>query len=261
MKLNRTELKKISYEFNSLANRLLRADFRDYSNVLARFIKYISETEIIYDYILDCGEYNEDLAQAFREVQSRNSIFVLGDSDEEEVRTVYAILKYSVENKHEICMGIGMAYSGATQFQEILKAFNDRVTLILIGHIETYLTKIGIEMGVDDKIIYNISVKNGQVNISNDNSVINATNTYCDAEELLKMIDLIRGEAEKSNFSDSEKEILESSLSVIEEECKEEKPRKAFLNTALVGLNTIKGTVEFTAAVVTLVQFVQQIIQ
>ena len=34
MKLNRSELKKIIYDFNSISNRLLQADFEDYNDVL-----------------------------------------------------------------------------------------------------------------------------------------------------------------------------------------------------------------------------------
>ena len=62
MTLNRTELKKISYDFNSLSNRLLQADFNDYNGILDRFVRFLREKEIIHDYIADCGECDQDLA-------------------------------------------------------------------------------------------------------------------------------------------------------------------------------------------------------
>lgn len=49
--------------------------------------------------------------------------------------------------------------------------------MVLIRHIERYLTKIGIDMGLDEKVSYLITIENRQVNIANDNSTINATNT------------------------------------------------------------------------------------
>lgn len=51
MKLNRTELKKIQYDFNSFSNRLLQADYQDYTDVLGKFLSFINSTEIIKEYI------------------------------------------------------------------------------------------------------------------------------------------------------------------------------------------------------------------
>ena len=262
MRLNRTELRKIIYDYSSLCNRLLQADFRDYNDVLSRFIRYVTNTEIIYDYITDCGDCEQDIAQAYREVESGDAIFALGDTDEEEVRNVYAILKHAVDADIDLSYRIGMAYSSSRSYQEILKSFNERVTMVLIRHIETYLTKVGIDMGVDDKVVYNISVKDGQVNIANDNAVINASNNVgaMDSEKLNLLIEEVRDEIKKCTLSEEDAESVESSLSVIKEECATDKPRKAFIKTAITGIKAIKGTAEFTAAVIALYQFIQPFI-
>jgi hypothetical protein len=261
MKLSRNDLRKIMYDFNSLSNRLLQADFEDYNGVLEKFVRFINETEIIHDYIVDCGECNQDLEAEFKEVQSHNAIFSLGDTDEEEVRTVFAILNYIVEHDVNVYYGIGMSYSHSNKFQDIIKDFNDRVTMVLIRHIETYLTKVGIDMGVDDKIVYNITVRDGQVNIANDNATITASNVVntVDAQELARLIRDVRSKAE-GGLTDEEKETLDSSLEVIEQETKVKKPRKSFIKTAVTGLKAIKGTAEFAAAVVTLIQFLEPLL-
>ncbi len=262
MKLSRNDLRKIIYDFNSLSNRLLQADFADYNGVLERFVKFLSETDIIQDYILDCGECDQNMDAEFEEVQTHRAIFSLGDTDEEEVRTVFAILRYIVEHNVNVYYGVGVSYSRSNKFQEILKDFNDRVTMVLIRHIETYLTKVGIDMGVDDKIVYNITIRDGQVNIANDNASISASNfaNTVDVEKLAKLVGDVKEAALTEGLSDEEKETLESSLEVIEQEAKSDKPRRGFLKTALAGLKTIKGTAEFAAAVVALVQFVQTFI-
>lgn len=46
--------------------------------------------------------------------------------------------------------------------------------MVLIRHVERYLTKVGIDMGVDEKNIYNVTVQNGQVIIANDNLSVTA---------------------------------------------------------------------------------------
>ncbi len=250
------------YDFNSLSNRLLQADFRDYDGVLDRFVRFIADTEIINDYVIDCGICQQNLADEFNQVRTREAVFDLGNTDEEEVCNVYAILKYSVENNITICHGVGMSYSSSNSFQDILKAFNERVTMVLIRHIESYLTKVGIDMGVDEKRVYNISVKDGQVNIANDNSSINASNniSQIDGERLEELLEKIIEESEKSDLTDEDKRIVESSVEVIRDESKSMKPRKAFLGTAVTGIKAIKGTAEFGAAVVALYQFIQNFI-
>lgn len=256
MKLNRTELRKILYDFNSISNRLLQSDFADYNKVLAKFISFLKVTPIIYDYITDCGICEQNMEQEFQEVGNSygDCIFSLGDTDEEEVRNVFAILCYIVEKDVPIHYGVAHGYSSSNKFQDMVKGFNDRVTMVLIRHIERYLTKIGIDMGVDEKNVYSITVQNGQVNIANDSAVITATNTI--GIELEQMLDLIRAvKNAASDFSTDEEETLDSSLEVIKEEIESGKPRKSFLRTAINGLKTLKGTAEFAAAVTALIEF------
>lgn len=57
------------------------------------------------------------------------------------------------------------------------------------------------------------------------------------------------------NFPESDLESIQESLEVIKIELSGKKPKKSMLITALNGLKTIEGTVEFAAAVATLIQF------
>lgn len=261
MKLNRAELRKIIYDFNSVSNRLMQADFEDYTDVATKFVSYIKKTPIIYDYITDCGSCEWDLKKEFTEVSGSygRENFVLGDEPEEEVRNVFAIMNYIAENKVEIHFGVAMGYAHSNKFQDKVKGFNDRVVMVLIRHIETYLTKIGIDMGLDEKNVYNVTVEHGQVNIATDNATINATNTIgIDADKLAELVQAVKNAA--TGLNEEDQETLSSNLEVIEEESKAAKPRKGFLKTAIAGLSAIKGTAEFGAAVVALIQFVQTLL-
>ena len=144
----------------------------------------------------------------------------------------------------------------------MLKGFNERVVYVLIRHIEQYLTKIGMDMGMDEKITYNISVKNGQVNIANDNSRLEATNKVSSvSDELNNLINNIRVLSEKQELTDEEKNILDCNLENISEEFKKDEPRKKFLESSASVIKAIKGTAEFGAAIIALIQFLQQIIK
>ena len=149
----------------------------------------------------------------------------------------------------------GYASGGTRQYQDMIKGFNERVTLVLIRHIETFLTKVGIEMGVDEHVTYNVNIENGQFNVANDNATINATlNNGVDFEKLEA---LLKGVLDNCNgLSEEDTEAVQENLEVIKSELNEPKPKKSLLKTAMTGLKLIKGTTEFSAAVITLVQFV-----
>ena len=249
------------YDFNSISNRLLQANFQDHTAVVSKFIEFIKKTPIIYDYIMDCGSCEQDIKQEFDEVGKSygRCIFALGDTNEEEIRNVYAILCYISDNNIETFRFVAMGYSSSKGYQEKIKGFNDRVIMVLIRHVETYLTKIGIDMGLDEKTTYSITVQNGQVNIANDNASITATNSVgLDAAQLAGLVKDIRTAA--SGLSTQDAETLESSLEVVEAEATADKPRKGFIKTAISGLTALKGTAEFAAAVVALVQFLQPLL-
>ena len=65
--------------------------------------------------------------------------------------------------------------------------------MVLIRHVESYLTKVGIDMGIDEKNIYNVTVQNGQAIIANDNSSVMATtNIGATANDIEQLIDADR---------------------------------------------------------------------
>lgn len=259
MKLNREELKISLYNFNSISNRLLQADYNDYSKVVTKFVAFVRESPIIFEYIIDCGPCQQDMKVDFDEVSSGDCIFTLGNDDNEEVRNVYAILEYVAEKGIEIHYGVARSYSSSPKYQDMIKAFNDRVVMVLIRHIERHLSTIGIRMGLDDKVVYSITVQNGQVNIANDNATITATSTIgIDASQLKELTQAVRDTAK--GFSPEDAETLFSHLEVVEEEAKSSTPRKAFLKTAITGLNMLKGSAEFAAAIVALIQFIQPLL-
>ena len=259
MKLNRKDLRKIQYDFNSFANRLLQADFQDYTGVLGKFLNYIDSTPIIIDFIKGCGECDWNLADEVNDVQASygGMIFGTGDTEEEEIRNVYAVLHYLSDNNNSVYRGVAMGYSHSKNYQDKIKGFNDRFVMVLIRHIERYLTKVGIDMGIDEKITYNVTVENGQAIIATDGSSVNATNQVgTDGSELAKLIAAVQ--AATDSLAPEDKEAVQESLEVIEAEASAEKPKKSMLRTALSTLSAIKGIAEFGAAVAALAQFVGQ---
>lgn len=131
--------------------------------------------------------------------------------------------------------------------------------MVLIRHIECYLTKVGIDMGLDEKNTYTITVHNGQVNVANDNASITAVNSVgIGRDKLMTLLQDVRDSAK--NLSSDDAELVSDSLETIEAEAVLEHPKKGLLRTAVAGIKAVKGTAEFGAAVVALIQFLGSIL-
>jgi hypothetical protein len=260
LKINKQELKKIIYDFNRISNRLLRVDVNDYSVVLKKFLDYVESTDLIWAVITDAGEPSYDVSEEVREVNGyNNNLLDLGNTEQEEITNIYHILKYCSDNSVDIPRGLAFSYSSSKKYQDKTREFNNRVVLVFINNIVAYLTKVGIDMGLDENTKYNITVNNGQVNLASDNGMIHATqNNGLDTKEIESLVANIIKNIDSS--VQSERQQVEESLEVIQTELASPKPKKSMINLALTGLKSVKGSAEFGAAVVALVQFVQQLI-
>jgi len=173
MEMNRKGLKKMSHSFNSISSRIMRVQYDEYGTVLKKFVDYIESNEIIMQYICmgDTREYDAktdwDLV-----VTQQGYMFDFGPSVEEESFQIYSILKYISEYIVTPYRSFFNIYREQT-WQDNVKQFNDRVVLVLINNINDYLIGIGIDMGFDESIVWNVN--GGQVNIANGNAIINAT--------------------------------------------------------------------------------------
>lgn len=260
MRLNKNELRAILYDFNSRANRLLQANYDDYLDVLTKFVNYIKSVPIIIEYIEGCGVCEFDLENEFREIRESygRAIFSIGETDEKEICNVFAVLQFIVDNNINVNYSVTMGYSSSNKYQDKLKGFNDRFVMVLIRHIENYLTNIGIKMGIDDNVIYNVTVNSGQAIIATDNAVVTATNNIgLDFDELQALIDNIKSNL--NDLTDDEQCSVSECLEVIEVEAKSAKPKRSLINTAKATLQAIKGSAEFVAATIAIVEFLSQI--
>ena len=259
--MNKVELKKIIYDFNGVSSRLLKAHFEEYNSILGLFIRHIEGEELIYEYVKNCGEPTCDVSVEVGEVSNSHgrAYFYLGSTEQEEVAIVYGILKFCWDQNIDIVRVIARSYSTSRNWQDMVRGFNERVVMVLVRHIQSYLVKIGIDMGMDETVKYAISVSGGQVNVASGNAVISATQTNSmpmSMQDLRVITESIRQQA-KDGLSGDEARMVDESLDEIENELASSKPRRGLVNTLTSGLQNIKGPVEFMAAVAQLVQFVQ----
>jgi len=254
MELNKIELKKISHDFNIVSSRIMRAKFDDYNLVLRKFLAFIDGNEIIYTYVMSGDISGFDAASEYKAVAGScgRLVFDFGPTPEEETYQIYAILKHISDNNLDVSLGMRFQYVGiGNKRSEVIKEFNDRVVLVLIQSIEGYLTKIGYEMGMDEKMYWNVS--GGQVNVASDNATINATqNNGIQTDELDKIVKGIMDNVPSVNEQDTE--TIVDSVNMIKDELLKPEPKRAIISSGIKLLAPMISIVNGIPALATNIQ-------
>lgn len=238
MNLNRAELKKIMYRFNTACSRLLQADYEDYDAEMRKFLAVLNSEELIHSYILSCGECSQNMAAEVNEVAQSfgRAWFDIGTTPNEEVCTIYALLTYLTENEYDIVRTVGTSYSSSRKFQDMAKGFNSRVVMVLIRHIDSYLTQIGIDMGIDDKVVHSVQVTNGsgQVNIAFDQGTVTASQyNGASIQDIIGMINEAKAIIEKAGLPADVADEVSDDLEVIKEQLSLPEPKKNRIMNAI----------------------------
>lgn len=208
----------------------MRVQFDEYGTVLKKFVDYIESNEIIMQYICkgDTGEY--DAKKDWELVVTKEGyMFDFGPSMEEESFQIYSILKYINENIAVPYRSFFSIY-GERKWQDNVKQFNDRVVLVLINNINDYLTGIGIDMGFDENIVWNVN--GGQVNIASGNAIINATqNNGLNNAELESIIKNILDNV--SGLGKEDADTIIDSVEMIREEIMKPEPKRNIISNGI----------------------------
>ena len=262
MEITKVELKILIKEFLTASNRVLRAGFEIYCSELDKFLTFLDTHQLISDYIQSCGEPEFDVEQEYAEVSKYgNALFELGSTPENEVANIYAVLKCMVSHNVSGRDFVFYGYSDSKKYQDKVNGFGNEYIRVLISHIDNYLTRISIQMGIDEKTTVNVSIahsnlSNSQVSVTGCGN-ITATQQLTDMDKLSALIAALMKEAEALNNED--RETVQECVEVIQT-IQDEKPKKGMIKTALATLKGIKGTVEFAAAVAGIAQFVMCVI-
>lgn len=262
MEITKVDLKILIKEFLSASNRVLRAGYEIYSSELSKFVGFLDAHELIFDYIKSCGEPEYDAKAEYEEVSNSygRSIFSLGTTNENEVANIYEVIKYLAENNISARSYVFLGYSNSKSYQEKVNAFGDEFIRVLITHIENYLARISIQMGIDDKTTINFNIEgsslnNSPVSIVTDSSNFAINTNGNDVETMQKLIkDLLDA---SGTLGTDDQQTVNDCIETITT-IKEENPKKGIIKMAVNTLKGIAGTVEFTAAVTAITQFVMK---
>ena len=260
MNIDKKQLKIISLEFRTIANRLINCHWQTGMDLLRKFLSYVDDTEVIRDYVQSYVNPED-----FKNYKNQDGTVYtsMGETKQEEISFTYQFLKYASENcKTDIYHYLAWGY--ANEANDAVKEFCTRIILPFVNYIEGYLTEIGIRMGFDETSQFTINVNGGspQLNIVSGSGNLNATqNAGMDKDDLEKLLEDVLKEANTSTLNSEELQQITDSLEAIKSEMLSQSPKKGILRTALKGLQMVNGSTQFLAAVATIVQVVTPYIQ
>ncbi|MFS7389073.1 hypothetical protein AB6884_06180 [Carnobacterium maltaromaticum] len=249
MEISKNQLKKVSRSFRLLGSRVINAHYIEANSIIKMFVDYIDDTPVIKEYIDSVYVENPNINDEIYQVLGSYGELYLstGNSPEEEVNCIYQILKFISENTDVHTPSLGMAYTSSTKYQDTFKEFGNRVVMTFVNEVNRYLYDISTDMGYDEESKYMITVNGGQaqVNISNDNSTINANqNVQINKSDFNETISELKQSLEKE-LSDQKdiKNILMDQIELIESEMSEAEPKKSVLKSGIDTVNNLLKTV------------------
>lgn len=180
-------------------------------------------------------------------------MFSFGPSTEEESFQIYCLLKYISENVANPVYSFHSIYRHS-KWQDNVKEFNDRVVLVLINNVNDYLTRVGIDMGLDENTTWNVS--GGQVNVASGNAVINATqNNGVEMSEMENLIKQIMDSVYSLEKDDAE--TIVDSIEMIRDELQKPEPKGKIISN---GIKLLSPMISIANGIPTLAGHIQKLI-
>jgi hypothetical protein len=241
--IEKKELKKISLNFRITASRLLNTDFNDGIDNLKRFLNFVKNNPIIYDFILKNNSTKFDIKNVIQQ-REYSERFSIPCEANDEIAFTYQLLEYGANNFEDYEF-LADGYSFSKKYQDRVDAFNKDVVNPFVNHIIAYLEEVIIDMGMDEKSNMSINFNggnSGQINLSQDSSTINAVfnSNNSDAESIKELTVSLLELLQTEKMPEDEKEEIKEVVETINQEVTSTKPKKSILKLCLSRLTGLK---------------------
>ncbi|MBD1939646.1 hypothetical protein [Microcoleus sp. FACHB-68] len=160
IKISKKELQKLSVTFRTVASRLLRTRFQEGMSNLRRFINFIENDPIIYNFIQKQQQQSTIFDIEYILSSPHIEFPIPDESDEDEVAFTYQLLRYGLNkypsNPHGYVWLAQAGFQGKNQ--EKVDLFNKNLVQPFVRYIENHLTHLQIDMGEDEQVKIHIQV-------------------------------------------------------------------------------------------------------
>lgn len=158
---------------------------------------------------------------------------------------LYKVFIIITENNYPT-YNFGWYYAGGNKYQDMAKAFGDRLVYPFVSELGEYMKDIATDMGYDESnVLYNINVNSSgvQVNIAEKNSSISASQVNNLAtQEVVDKISKIEEEVSKIENQDIKENLIEN-LEIIKAESNKPDGKRLELKPILKNMHFLATTV------------------
>ena len=233
------ELRSISLDFRRVSSNLLTTGHEQARVSLARFYKYINETDWIYALLEPIiTETNYDYRECFM-ADDDDGEFQIPVDEKEHIKAQYDYMHYILENNVYI-VGLAMQHCiGEKKFDNMVRMFFSDAFKPLIDFINDAISKEMILLEEENKrnMNVNIAANYGTANFQG-SGVINSENIVnpisdeikCLIEKILPSLEYIK------DVPVEQKESVQDDLESIQEQIASATPKKSRLQKALNGI-------------------------
>lgn len=135
--MNKSELKKISIQFRTLASQMLRIDNDSEVGYIKTFVDFIDSTPIIAEYIANCHSQEYNIAADMQAKPNWQPVS-LPNKQEDLINYVYQITKSISENEN-LLRTWSFQYTTSNKFADMYQAFMRKTVEPFIHALRSYL--------------------------------------------------------------------------------------------------------------------------
>lgn len=255
--MNRLELRRLSLEFRRVSSNLLNSTDDTADINLSRFLKFIDGNELISGLIKDkISGVDYDFKECYAIGCSGWANFNPPEDDACHIKAQYDYLLFINNEDRGNVRGQAMRYCWSSRkINDNIQSFLDMAFKPLIDFINDYLS---VEMIVCDEeakamsgntYIQNIETVNGSASQQN-SGVINTYNTTNDTSSMITLIDKLLESLPAIQGVDAEEiENVKDDLEMIQEQLKNNVPKKKRIEKALTGIKKFASDFSMKLAV------------
>lgn len=153
--MTKKELRKISLTYRTLASQMLKVDSEEEKNFIQMYFDYITNTSVIYDYIMSCHKVDYNWEEEYNN-KAWNDTLELPSSQDELVDMIYQLLQYVISSARMLYT-FGHGYTNSNKFADHIQAFLRKVVEPFVVAIRNFLEIKLIDS--DDEVVASGSTK------------------------------------------------------------------------------------------------------
>ena len=264
MEINKKELRKISRKFRTLASNVINSHYTEQNARLKEMIYYLEQTLLLKQYLKSLEYDIEDLGDLLNRISASygREALDLGSDSNKRTSLLYRVYLCIIEN-NLFTYTFGCYYTSSNRYQDMAKAFGDRLVYPFVIEVENYIKDISTDMGYDeDNSLYNINVNSSgvQVNIAEDGGTINASQeNKLSSEDVIKAINNVE-KLIKRMESEIAQLTLSQNLDCIKNEISKKNPKKERLSTCLKSMHFIDNSISSVPDLASGIQIIASLI-